>query len=222
MDLNQLKDLNEASSLRRPRKLKQHNKFKKWIGISLTILLLIGGLGYIFRKEVSWIVFNVFFAKDIKQTLDQSYKPVGHHEATTPMIVASKPFSVLLLGVDQREDEPARSDTIIYSVIRPDLNKILLVSIPRDTYTEVIGRDITTKINSAYAHGGAKMAIDTVEHLLQHPVDYYATINFYGLISWMPWAALNSLSIKSSRTKWPITSNYGLSLTSRFTMALMR
>lgn len=130
---------------------------------------------------MSWIAFQAFFAKDIKHTLDKSYKPVGPSDSPEPIAEATKPFSVLLLGVDQREDEPARSDTIIFSVIRPDLNKILLVSIPRDTYTEVIGRGVTSRINSAYAHGGAKMAMDTVEHLFQHPVDYYATINFHGL-----------------------------------------
>ncbi|MEC0257846.1 LCP family protein [Paenibacillus lautus] len=172
---------NETYPIRRPRKSKHHIKRKKWIGISLSILILLGGLGYIFRKELSWMVFHAFFAKDIKHTLDRSYKPVDNPDSSEPVAEATKPFSVLLLGVDQREDEPARSDTIIYSVIRPDLNKILLVSIPRDTYTEVIGRGVTSRINSAYAHGGAKMAIDTVEHLFQHPVDYYAAINFYGL-----------------------------------------
>lgn len=126
---------NETYTIRRPRKPKRRLKFKKWIGVSFTILILLGGLGYIFRKELSWIAFQAFFAKDIKHTLEQSYKPVGPSDSPEPASEATKPFSVLLLGVDQREDEPARSDTIIYSVLRPDLNKILLISIPRDTYT---------------------------------------------------------------------------------------
>ena len=93
-----------------------------------------------FQKRIVLDSVSGFFAKDIKHTLDKSYKPVGPSDSPEPIAEATKPFSVLLLGVDQREDEPARSDTIIFSVIRPDLNKILLVSIPRDTYTEVIGR----------------------------------------------------------------------------------
>ncbi|GAB6926860.1 LCP family protein [Paenibacillus sp. JCM 10914] len=177
-------DLDSLSSLRRPRKQKHSEPTSKlkWLGISLALVLLVGGLGYVFRKELAWMAFQMFFAKDVKHTLDQSYKPVGNPDAADPVAKATRPFSLLLLGVDQRKNEITRSDTMIYSVIRPDLNKILLVSIPRDTYTEIIGRDVTSRINSAYAHGGAKMAIDTVEHLFQHAVDYYATINFYGLI----------------------------------------
>jgi LCP family protein required for cell wall assembly len=70
---------------------------------------------------------------------------------------------------------------MIYSVVRPEENKVLLLSIPRDSYTDIIGRDVKSKINSAYAHGEAKMAMDTVEHLLENKVDFYAAINFNGL-----------------------------------------
>lgn len=118
--------------------------------------------------------------KDVKKTLDKSYKPVGY-ESKSPKVEVSEPFSLLLLGIDQREGEPSRSDTIIYSVIRPKEDKILLLSIPRDTYTDIIGRDVTSKINSAYAHGGAKMTIDTVENLLKNKVNYYAAVNFNGM-----------------------------------------
>lgn len=103
------------------------------------------------------------------------------YESKSPKVEVSEPFSLLLLGIDQREGEPSRSDTIIYSVIRPKEDKILLLSIPRDTYTDIIGRDVTSKINSAYAHGGAKMTIDTVENLLKNKVNYYAAVNFNGM-----------------------------------------
>lgn len=55
-----------------------------------------------------------------------------------------------------------------------------MVSIPRDTRTEIIGRNVEDKINHAYAFGGAKMAMDTVENLLDIPIDYVVTINMDG------------------------------------------
>ncbi|MNJ52893.1 Transcriptional regulator LytR [compost metagenome] len=58
---------------------------------------------------------------------------------------------------------------------------MLLISIPRDTYTEIIGRDKNDKINHAYAYGGAKMTKDTVANFFGYPADYYAAINFEGL-----------------------------------------
>ncbi|WP_427181423.1 LCP family protein [Paenibacillus sp. TC-CSREp1] len=164
---------------------KKRNKRKKinktkWAVISLTTLLLLCGFGYLFRKELSVFAFNAVLKKEVKTTLNKSYKPVGY-EVKSPKIELSEPFSLLLLGIDQREGEPSRSDTIIYSVIRPKDDKILLISIPRDSYTDIIGRGVTSKINSAYAHGGAKMSIDTVENLLKNKVNYYAAINFNGL-----------------------------------------
>lgn len=153
---------------------------KKWAIISLITIILLAGIGYWYRKELSVFGFNAVLKKEVKTTLDKSYKPVGQ-ESKMPKLEVSEPFSLLLLGIDQREEEPSRSDSIIYSVIRPKDDKILLLSIPRDSYTNIIGRDVTSKINSAYAHGGAKMSIDTVENLLKNKVNYYAVVNFSGL-----------------------------------------
>ncbi|WP_336765753.1 LCP family protein [Paenibacillus sp. USHLN196] len=163
---------------------KQNNKRrkfnKKWAIISLITLILLAGISYWYRKELSVVGFNAVLKKEVKTTLDKSYKPVGK-ENKIPILEVSEPFSLLLLGIDQRKEEPSRSDSIIYSVIRPKDGKILLLSIPRDSYTNIIGRDVTSKINSAYAHGGAKMSIDTVENLLKNKVNYYAVVNFNGL-----------------------------------------
>lgn len=163
---------------------KQNNKRrkfnKKWVIISLIALILLASTGFWYRKELSVFGFNAVLKKEVKTTLDKSYKPVGI-ENKIPILGVSEPFSLLLLGIDQRKEEPSRSDSIIYSVIRPKDGKILLLSIPRDSYTNIIGRDVTSKINSAYAYGGAKMSIDTVENLLKNKVNYYAVVNFNGL-----------------------------------------
>ena len=46
-----------------------------------------------------------------------------------------------------------------------------MVSIPRDTRTEIVGKGVDDKINHAYAFGGTEMAINTVENFLDIPVD---------------------------------------------------
>lgn len=165
------------------RKLRNRKKInkKKWISISLLILIILAGAGYLFRKELSIFAFNTLLKKDVETALKESYKPLDNKKRNTKT-VDNEPFSLLLLGIDQRDQEPSRSDTIIYSVIRPKDNKILLVSIPRDSYTDIIGRDVKSKINSAFAHGGAEMSIDTIENLLKNKVDYYGTVNFNAVI----------------------------------------
>ncbi len=37
------------------------------------------------------------------------------------------------------------------------------------------------KINAAYTLGGAPMAVDTVQNLLDVPIDFYALVNMGGL-----------------------------------------
>ncbi len=88
-----------------------------------------------------------------------------------------KPISIMLLGVDERSGDRGRSDTIIIMGIRPQENKMLMFSIPRDTRTEIIGKGKDDKINHAYAFGGTQMALDTVENFLDTPIDYYVKVN---------------------------------------------
>lgn len=158
---------------------------KIYISIAVIILLVAGG-SYVFRKQLAVMAFDLFLSKQVESSLQKSYQPLesrdnGPTKPAEPVVYQNKPFSVLLLGSDQRKDEPARSDTLIYAVVRPKDSKVLLISIPRDTYTEIIGKGKKDKITHAYAFGGQQMSKDTVEAFLDHEVDYYATINFQGL-----------------------------------------
>jgi len=149
--------------------------------IIVCIVLAMGLSAYVYRKQLAVVAFDTFFADDVKITLDQSYKPIGNEDKTKAASFGD-PFSVLLIGADQRGNEPARSDSLIYSVIRPKDNRMLLLSIPRDAYTNIVGYGKKSKINAAYAFGGAKMSVDTVEKLLGQPVKFYASVNFKGLV----------------------------------------
>jgi polyisoprenyl-teichoic acid--peptidoglycan teichoic acid transferase len=88
-----------------------------------------------------------------------------------------KPISIMLLGVDERQGDKGRSDTIIVTAINPKTDSMLMVSIPRDTRTDIIGKGTVDKINHAYAFGGTQMAMDTVENFLDIPIDYYVKVN---------------------------------------------
>ncbi|AWB46697.1 transcriptional regulator [Paenibacillus sp. CAA11] len=167
----------ERSSRKRRKKKKKTGKI---LGITLIVLLIAGTLGYTFRKDLAIAAFDLFLSDHVEKKLEKSYAPL-EGEAPKPVVVQEKPFTALLLGVDQRNNEPARSDTMIYAVVRPKDSRVLLISIPRDTYTEIIGKGKKDKINHAYAFGGEKMAKDTVQAFLGHSAEYYAAINFNGL-----------------------------------------
>lgn len=63
-----------------------------------------------------------------------------------------KRINVLLLGLDQREDEGTRPDTIMLASLDFEHNKAYVLSIPRDLYVNVPGFQYH-KINAAYAIG---------------------------------------------------------------------
>lgn len=71
-----------------------------------------------------------------------------------------------------------QSDSILMVSI-PRSGKASLISIPRDSYVEVPGYG-TTKINAAYALGGAPLLTQTVEQATGVHIDHYAEIGFGG------------------------------------------
>ena len=83
---------------------------------------------------------------------------------------------------DNCKNGPFRSDTIM--LIRAGGGTFRKLSIPRDTLAEVPGQG-PQKINSAYASGGAKLAVRTVEGLLGIDVDQVAIIDFDGFRSFI-------------------------------------
>lgn len=87
-------------------------------------------------------------------------------------------ISILFLGLDDRTGElKGRSDAIMLATFNAEEKSVKMLSIPRDSYVEIPGRGMD-KINHAHAFGGIDLAIDTVEHLLDIPVDYFTTLNF--------------------------------------------
>ncbi|MBD7964923.1 LCP family protein [Fictibacillus norfolkensis] len=88
-----------------------------------------------------------------------------------------KPISIMLLGVDEREGDSGRSDTMMIIAVNPKEDKMLMFNIPRDTRTEIVGKGRDDKINHAYAFGGTQMAMDTAENFLDTSIDYYVKVN---------------------------------------------
>ncbi|MBC6310807.1 hypothetical protein HCJ66_14800 [Listeria sp. FSL L7-1582] len=149
-------------------KKKKRTGLKIFLWSVLGIFLILGGI-------VGYAVFQT------KSTMDTIHTPVAG--AANPVkLDGNTPFSVLILGVDEREGDVGRSDTTMVATVNGTTNKAQMLSIPRDTRTEIIGHDSTNKINAAYAYGGVKMAEDTVTNFLNDiPINYYIKMNMEGL-----------------------------------------
>ncbi|MDO4887449.1 MAG: LCP family protein [Actinomycetaceae bacterium] len=92
----------------------------------------------------------------------------------------------LIVGSDKRqaggiEDgaEGQRADTMMLLQV-PESGKPALVSLPRDTYVNIPGHG-QNKLNSAYATGGPKLLVNTVEELSGLTVDHYVEVSMGGV-----------------------------------------
>jgi len=102
-----------------------------------------------------------------------------------PIEISKDPFSVLLMGIEDYSSGGAagRTDSLMVATLDPEAKTMKLLSIPRDTRTYIPGKGEKDRINHAYGVGGKDETIDTVENLLDIPIDYYATVNFSGFKS---------------------------------------
>lgn len=94
--------------------------------------------------------------------------------------VTKEPFVLYISGTDSRHGvkATARSDVNILAVVNPAKGKILLVSIPRDTYVQLHG---TTGIKDKLTHAGVygiDMSRDTIEDFLGVNIDYTTKVSF--------------------------------------------
>jgi LCP family protein required for cell wall assembly len=91
-----------------------------------------------------------------------------------------EPFYILILGADMRPGEKvANSDTLILARIDPQKKHVALISIPRDTRTDIPGHG-TRKINAAMILGGPSLVIETVHDLTGLPISHFVQVNFWG------------------------------------------
>jgi LCP family protein required for cell wall assembly len=163
-------------------------RWLKWIGIGVVAWILISLIAFAVSSQIQ----KAKLANGAADALDGN-----------PFLSVS-PQNILVLGTDARpsglasEEETAsercldaagkgraaqatgcafRSDTIM--VVRAGRGTFRKLSIPRDTLAEIPGSG-AQKINAAYAIGGAKLTIETVESFLGIDIDHLAIVDFTG------------------------------------------
>lgn len=139
------------------------------------------GCGCLLYLILFFVVIGIAFATLWMVRAHNAPTPIDQIPASQRVAVAEERersnVYLLLAGTDQRADEASRSDTIIYAALRPVDRKIEMVSIPRDSLVEIpgVGED---KVNAALAYGGMDLLVDTVENLVDNPVDHTVMLNF--------------------------------------------
>ncbi|MCR5758334.1 MAG: LCP family protein [Selenomonas sp.] len=92
------------------------------------------------------------------------------------LLTAKDKATIMIMGVDARDDDVGRSDTLMIASIDPKAQQASLLSVPRDTRVKIKGHGFD-KINAAYAYGKEKLSQDTVEDFLGVNIDHHIIIN---------------------------------------------
>ena len=99
------------------------------------------------------------------------------------LALAAGSQTILIMGVDARPGEAidgqVRPDSLMVVHLNPTSSSCRVLSIPRDTRTELPGYGLT-KINHALALGGISYEVQVVSDLIDLPIDHYVLIDFTG------------------------------------------
>lgn len=110
-----------------------------------------------------------------EEAAQESLETVEHYEV--PKDEGWKHY--LLLGIDGHSYK-GRSDAMLVLSVNKDAQRVLLSSVPRDTFVYVEGKGFS-KLSHAYSYGGADLAVQTYEENFDIDIEHYFVVNFDSL-----------------------------------------
>lgn len=142
---------------------KGHGKGFAVIAVLLAVIIGFGGILFVMAGG---IVGKFTKAEEIE-----------HIEDVDSLVSESHVKNILLIGADKEKGGASRSDSIMIASVNKRTGRITVVSILRDTHLDIPGNR-ESKVNAAYAWGGANLLVQTIEQNFGIKIDDYATVNF--------------------------------------------
>ncbi|GAA4867407.1 LCP family protein [Serinicoccus chungangensis] len=108
--------------------------------------------------------------------------PRSEFVATSPErpAEAGEAMNFLIIGSDSRDlsVERGRSDVIVLMHINDERDRVDLIHFPRDLFVPIAGTGGSSKINASYSYGGAPLLVQTLQPLIDVPIDHVVIVNF--------------------------------------------
>lgn len=159
-------------------------------------------------KDIDMMIYTSFTKQRLAEDDIQSWEEVKvvMQKSRALKAVESKdvdiskdPFNIYISGVDLTSysiNEKGSSDVNIIMTVNPQTEKIIMQTIPRDTWAGLTcSNGEHTKLTYAGAYGGIDCSINTIEELIGIDINYYAKINFQGVIDLVD--ALGGITVNS-------------------------
>ena len=148
--------------------------------ISIIDALINQEIKFAFLPENYEDIYNVEREEKVELHLNLIYKDTKTTKVEEVHYDLSEPFTILLIGVDNLENS-YNADTLMLVTFNPKTLKVTMLSIPRDTYTNINGTSTRHKINAS-GWNGDKSVVRTVENYMDIDINYYVKINFTGIV----------------------------------------
>lgn len=153
----------------------------KKVKVILCLLLVIGSIG----AGAYYYTWNTLHHAEVISEPEDLVPTVN--EERTEVQKTNNRVNILVLGTDNRGNEVARSDLVMFVTSNVDTRQVAVISIPRDTRVDLPGVGLT-KINHANAVGEAKGGVHegtletakAVSNFLGLPINYYIKVDFQG------------------------------------------
>lgn len=146
------------------------------VASAVAVALLAGASALTWQTSVRRYEGNVTRAHDVIDQADPT---------RSAKVAGTKAQNWLLVGSDSLAERgttgagPQRSDTVMVVHLAGDGHSVTVTSIPRDSWVDIPGHG-TAKINAAFAYGGPRLLVRTVERLTRIRIDHYAAIDYAG------------------------------------------
>lgn len=121
-------------------------------------------------------IFLFISAAAASYSVFSSYRGLSETAVDEPILDSQQNMTVMVMGVDRRQDDVGRSDTLFLAAVDPQQKKVSVLSVPRDTRVKIEGHGYD-KINHAYAYGGYTLSRESLEKLVCTKIDYYILID---------------------------------------------
>lgn len=158
-------------------------------------------LGDLYHEELDAILissnYKVMFSTtegyenigtDLKEIASKDKTVSKNNEVSKKNSSTTKPFTVLLMGVDSEKDglkknSYANGDALILLTFNPSTFNITMMSIPRDSYLPIACRNNEKNKLTHAGWYGTECMMNTIENTFDISIDYYVKVNFKGVVN---------------------------------------
>jgi polyisoprenyl-teichoic acid--peptidoglycan teichoic acid transferase len=163
----------------RPTVKRKKRKGLKAVGMTLLVLLILTGLvlgtkpgrSIIYKAASSFMYKNMNNEEAIKE-----YEEAGEVRHADGARQEDYVTNYLIFGIEEFGGARNTDSMMIASINTKD-DTLKLTSLLRDSYVDIPGYK-ANKLNSAYARGGARLLVDTIERNYKVQIDGYVSVDF--------------------------------------------